>query len=166
MEGASKYFCSKTHAREQHQIDTRLSTKIESRASIVFIDTELNISEKLSAYLLYVLSFYGDGSRCEPEILLGTTICTLLSYPIMNREMIEETINQPEYDYLLGSNLLQQMEEIAIVLSPINEELFDTVRSSIWIPPVKNYAVSIPVEVGPIIIERKKAVLHEEKMKI
>jgi hypothetical protein len=55
--------------------------------------------------LHYLLSFYGNQQKLEPERLLGDVILTLYTNPILTKSLIETTINQPLYIFLKDSDL-------------------------------------------------------------
>ncbi len=55
--------------------------------------------------LYYLLTFYGDEQKLEPQRLLGTVVRTLHTYSVLSKDAIRATINQPLYSFLATSNL-------------------------------------------------------------
>jgi len=55
--------------------------------------------------LHYLLSFAGDEGRLEPQRLLGSATRTLHAGPVLCRQMIRDTIANPAFAFLAGSNL-------------------------------------------------------------
>jgi hypothetical protein len=78
--------------------------------------------------LYYMISFHGQEKELVPQRLMGKTICALLVRPLLTREMIQQVINSPQYPYLAGSDLDQQVESIKLMPFYLNNEDF----SKLW----------------------------------
>lgn len=70
--------------------------------------------------LHYLLSFHGDAAQLEPERLLGSVIRTLHARPILTRQTIEETLNDPTFGFLAGSDLAEQVDQIRFIPLGLN----------------------------------------------
>lgn len=81
--------------------------------------------------LHYLLSFYGDAGKLEPERLLGAVMTALQTQPQLNRAVIQAAKNngtRNDNGALLPSDLDQQIELVKFTLLPLNlEEL-----SKLW----------------------------------
>jgi len=78
--------------------------------------------------LHYLLTFYGDQSVLEPERLLGIVVRTLNAQPGLSRELIRDTVNNPSFPFLAGSDLADAIDLIKFTPIPFSlEEL-----SKLW----------------------------------
>src|SRR5215212_5514896 len=55
---------------------------------------------KVALDLHYLLSFYGDEAQFEPQRLLGSVVRTLHARPVLTREMIRNTVSDPDNAFL------------------------------------------------------------------
>lgn len=80
--------------------------------------------------LNYLLTFYGDEGRLEPQRLLGASISALHATPVMTRDLIERAISASSVyrSFLTSSDLASQVE--AIRLTPITLSLEEL--SKLW----------------------------------
>lgn len=78
--------------------------------------------------LHYLFSFYGDQSTLEPQRLLGSVVRTLHARPILTREMIRDTVADPAFGFLAGSDLDAETELVRLV--PLNFGLQE--MSQLW----------------------------------
>ena len=78
--------------------------------------------------LHYLLSFHGDEAKLEPQRLLGSVARTLHAHPVLTREMIQDTLQDPLFGFLAGSDLADQVEPVKFTPSFLSlEEL-----SKLW----------------------------------
>jgi hypothetical protein len=78
--------------------------------------------------LHYLLTFFGDEGKLEPQRLLGSAVRTLHSRAILTRDLIRQTIAKTKYDFLLTSNLADAIDLVKFTpLSLSLEEL-----SKLW----------------------------------
>ncbi len=100
--------------------------------------------------LHYLLSFYGDESEIIPQRLLGYTVNSLHAVPILTPELILSTLNNPNYAYLQGSNLADQMELVKFSL--MTHSMEDLAK--LWsIFPRFDYVLSVAYLATVVIIE-------------
>ena len=100
--------------------------------------------------LHYLFSFYGDESDMETQRLLGSIARTMHAHPLLSREAITGTIADPDYSYLIGSDLADAIETVKF--SPLTLSLEEL--SKLWsvffqIP----YTLSIAYQGTVILIE-------------
>lgn len=101
----------------------------------------------------YLVSFYGDESKLEPQRLLGIAARTLHARPILTRKMIQDTIRQPEFDFLQTSDLADAIELVRLTPLGLNlEEL-----SKLWSVFFQvRYALSIAYQASVVLIESEE----------
>jgi hypothetical protein len=103
--------------------------------------------------LHYLLSFYGDEQKLEPQRLLGQVVGALEAQPIILLADIRAAIQSQSNPYLSTSNLDFQVENIErIKLAPLTLSLEDL--SKLWsvffqVP----YALSVAYEASAVLIE-------------
>ncbi len=69
--------------------------------------------------LHYLLSFYGNDALMEPQRLLGVVVGTLHSRPLLTRKLIRDTIANPQFGFLAGSDLAEQAELVRFTPEPM-----------------------------------------------
>jgi hypothetical protein len=78
--------------------------------------------------LHYLLTFYGNQSELEPERLLGTVVRTLHAQPVLSRQLIRDTVDNPSFPFLATSDLADAVELVKFTPIPFSlEEL-----SKLW----------------------------------
>jgi hypothetical protein len=103
--------------------------------------------------LHYLLTFYGDEDRLEPQRLLGSAVRTLHTMPIITRQVIRDTITNPLFDFLAGSNLADEVELIKLTPTPLSTEEL----SKLWsVFPQTPYALSIAYQGTVVLIESEE----------
>ncbi|MEM8961950.1 MAG: DUF4255 domain-containing protein [Acidobacteriota bacterium] len=70
--------------------------------------------------LHYLFSFHGDDAQLESHRLLGSVTRTLHAQPIIDRQAILDTITDPTFSYLAGSDLADQIAKVRLVLLGLN----------------------------------------------
>jgi len=104
--------------------------------------------------LFYLLSFYGNEVELEPQRLLGTTVRTLVDQPIMTPEMIQDTVNSPNFSFLAESTLAEQVERVTFV--PVTMSTDDL--SKVWSVFFQTaYALSFACQGSTVLIEGEKS---------
>ncbi len=103
--------------------------------------------------LHYLLSFYGDDSKLEPQRLLGAVAIGLHAQPVLTRDAIRHV--QTTVPFLAGSNLADQSELVR--LAPVNFSLEDL--SKLWSFLLKiDYVLSAAYIASVVLIETDDAV--------
>jgi len=103
--------------------------------------------------LHYLLTFYGDEDRLEPQRLLGSAVRTLHTMPIITRQVIRETIANPLFSFLASSNLADEVELVKLTPTPLSTEEL----SKLWsVFPQTPYALSIAYQGTVVLIESEE----------
>ena len=100
--------------------------------------------------LHYLLSFYGDEGRLEPQRLLGGVTRTLNSRPTLTRTMIRDTLNDAAFAFLAGSDLAEENEAVRFI--PLGLSLEEL--SKLWSVFFQtSYVLSIAYQASVVLIE-------------
>jgi hypothetical protein len=103
----------------------------------------------------YLLSFYGEETDLEPQRVMGVTVRTLHSRPILTRQMIRDTLADPLFTYLAASDLADQIE--LIKMTPLNLSLEEL--SKLWSVFFQTpYALSAAYQATVVLIEQEETV--------
>src|SRR5919106_2720251 len=76
--------------------------------------------------LHYLLTFYGDDSKLEPQRLLGISLRTLHAHPVLDRGLIGEVVtaanaaSSPEHPYLKTTDLGEESELVKLTPANLN----------------------------------------------
>jgi Pvc16 N-terminal domain len=100
--------------------------------------------------LHYLLTFYGDEERLEPERLLGCTVKTLCDYPFLTATHFRQTISDPLYSYLVDSTLTEQVERVKLVPIGVNTDEIARIWNTM---PQSNSSLAIAYQASFILIE-------------
>jgi Pvc16 N-terminal domain len=103
--------------------------------------------------LYYIITCYGDDIELEPQRLMGSVVRTIVDYPLLTPEMIQETVNNPTFSFLADSDLEQQVERVKILPNAISVEE----QSKIWSNFVQSpYTLSFTFQASAVLIEGSK----------
>ncbi len=100
--------------------------------------------------LHYLFSFYGDQSTLEPQRLLGSVVRTLHARPILAREMVRDTVADPAFGFLAGSDLDAENELVRFV--PLNFGLQELSQLWIGIFQKSDYALSLAYRASVVLL--------------
>lgn len=100
--------------------------------------------------LHYLLTFYGDEKRLEPQRVMGSTLQVLHSQSILSRQQIQKTVQS--VDYLRDSDLAQAMELVKFTPVPLSVEELQNLWSGFFQSP---YSLSVAYQGSVIFIEGK-----------
>ena len=104
--------------------------------------------------LHYLISFYGDDSKLEPQRLLGSIVRTLHAQPVITQAEISGTVKKlakdQNFGFMAGSNLADQVERIRFTPAVLSlEEL-----SKLWSVFLQtSYVLSVAYEGSVVLIE-------------
>lgn len=101
--------------------------------------------------LHYLLSFYGDDSRLEPQILLGCAIRALHAEPVLTREAIQNTISLGLFDFVADSDLASAVDLVRFTPTGLSLEEMSKLWSVFLQSP---YVLSIAYQAGVVLIDR------------
>jgi hypothetical protein len=113
-------------------------------------DGSLGRRPQVALDLHYLMSFYGDEPKLEPQRLLGSVARTLQAHPVLTREMIQDTLQDPLFNFLAGSDLADSVESVKFTPSFLSlEEL-----SKLWsVFPQAPYVLSVGYQGTVVLIE-------------
>jgi hypothetical protein len=104
--------------------------------------------------LYYLLTFYGDEKKQEPQRLLGTAVSTLNARPILSRGAIRNAIDHELADdpstYLQFSDLVDQIDLVKLSPIPLNLEELSKLWSIFFQTP---YVLSVAYQGTVVLIE-------------
>ncbi len=100
--------------------------------------------------LHYLLSFYGDESKFEPQRLLGSVAQAFHTHPVLTRQTIRKTVLNPSFKFLEKSDLADEVELVKFTPMALSlEEL-----SKLWSVFFQtSYALSIAYQGSVVLIE-------------
>lgn len=100
--------------------------------------------------LNYLLSFYGEETKLEPQRVLGGVVRALHSQPILTRDLIRTTIARNDFDFLVNSDLADAIE--LVKLTPLSLSLEDL--SKLWSVYFQTpYSLSVAYQATMVLIE-------------
>lgn len=100
--------------------------------------------------LHYLLTFYGDEKRLEPQRVMGSVVQLLHMQPILSRQQIQKAVQS--VDYLGDSDLGEEMEQVKFTPVPLSVEELYNLWSGFFQTP---YALSVAYQGSVIFIEGK-----------
>lgn len=113
-------------------------------------DGRVTMRPNTALNLHYLLSFYGDEKKFEPQRMLGGAVCGLLSEPVLSRTRISNASHDQNGDHLDQSNLVDAFEQVKITLLPLTLEELSKIWSLFYQIP---YALSIAYLATVVVIE-------------
>jgi hypothetical protein len=81
---------------------------------------ELIRRAQIGVDLSYMLTVYGDEQQMEPQIFMSAILRALVDYPFLTAAMFQETIDDPQYEFLYGSTLPEQAERVRLTPLALN----------------------------------------------
>ena len=100
--------------------------------------------------LFYVISCYGNDAELEPQRLLGSVARSLEDQLEFTPSMIRETINDPTFDYLEGSDLADQIDQIRAEFVSVSTDEMSKIWSVFFQTP---HALSVVYKITVILVE-------------
>ncbi len=118
-------------------------------------DGQLVQRPQVALDLHYLLTFYGDDSELKPQRLLGSAVRTLNSRPVLTRQMIKETIDDPTFNnFLKGSDLADALETVKFTPVPLSLEEISKLWSIFFQTP---YRLSVAYTGTVVFIESEES---------
>jgi hypothetical protein len=115
-----------------------------------------DLSQKPTAALdlHYLLTFYGDDTRLEPQRVLGSVVRTLHAQPVITPKAIRTTIthalSNPNLSFLSNSNLADSIESVKLTQMPLSLEELSKLWSVFYQIP---YMLSLAYQAAVVFIE-------------
>ena len=107
--------------------------------------------------LHYLMSFYGDDSKFEPQRMLGAVVRSLLAEPGLTRDRILSVSKDDNGDKMSGSNLADAVEQVKFTPQALNLEELSRIWSIFYQVP---YALSVAYVATVVTIESEEPVLN------
>lgn len=104
--------------------------------------------------LHFLLSFYGNEAKLEPQRLLGGITQRLTSRPILTDTMINAMLADLAFDFLVGSDLADEDEAVRFTPMGLSLEELSKLWSVFFQTP---YALSVAYQASTVFIEGKEA---------
>jgi hypothetical protein len=108
---------------------------------------QLRGASKLALNLHYVMSFYGDHARFEPDLMLAEVMLALEHEPLLSKTTIRNAID--DYDELEGSDLEAAGPRLRATRELLTIDDFSKIWSIFYQVP---YALSLSYEVSHVVI--------------
>jgi hypothetical protein len=106
--------------------------------------------------LHYLMSFYGDDSKFEPQRMLGAVVRSLLAEPGLTRERILNVSKDDNGDNMSGSNLADAVEQVKFTPQALTIDELSRIWSIFYQVP---YALSVAYTATVVLIESEEPVL-------
>jgi hypothetical protein len=114
---------------------------------------ELVQRPRVALDLHYLLTFYGDESRLEPQRMLGSVALEMHARPVLTRKNIQDTLSSTDYDYLVESNLADEIELVKFTPLPLSVEELSKMWSVFF---QTQYALSMAYQATVVLIEAEE----------
>jgi hypothetical protein len=101
--------------------------------------------------LHYLLSFYGDDARLEPQILLGCAARALHAQPVLTRESIQATVGLSMFDFVADSDLASAIDLVRFTPTALSLEEMSKLWSVFFQSP---YVLSVAYQAGVVLLDR------------
>jgi hypothetical protein len=106
--------------------------------------------------LHYLISFYGDDSKYEPQRMLGAVVRGFLAEPGLTRDRILAVSKDDNGDQMSGSNLADAFEQVKLTPQGLSVDELSRIWSIFYQIP---YALSIAYTATVVTIESEEPVL-------
>jgi uncharacterized protein DUF4255 len=107
---------------------------------------------RIGINLHYLLSFYGDEARLEPQQVLGAVTHRLNAQPVLDRDFIRTTVADTFYAYIAASDLADAVEMVK--LTPQNLSLEEMTK--LWsVFQETSYALSTAYVASVVMLETR-----------
>jgi hypothetical protein len=105
--------------------------------------------------LHYLISFYGDDTQLEPQILLGSAVRALQEEPVLTSDVIQEMLGTNRFQFLKTSDLAQAREPVRFTPASLSLEELSKLWSVVFQTP---YVLSVVYQAGVVLIRRDQTV--------
>ncbi len=103
--------------------------------------------------LHYILTFYGDEKKLEPQRVMGSVLQVLHSQSILSRQQIQKAVQS--VDYLADSDLAEEMELVKFTPIHLSVEELQNFWSGLFQSP---YSLSVAYQGSVIFIEGRVSI--------
>lgn len=98
--------------------------------------------------LHYLLTFFGDDSQLEPQLLLGSAMAVVRRQPILTAALIEEAVTGLPSPDLARSDLGNQIPRVKVTASRLDVDLLHKLWPSYQTP----YLLSTGFQCSPVLV--------------
>ncbi|HET7504588.1 MAG TPA: DUF4255 domain-containing protein [Kofleriaceae bacterium] len=102
--------------------------------------------------LHYLLSFYGEDARLEPQILLGCAARALHAQPVLTRDAIQATLSLPMFDFVADSDLASAIDLVRFTQTALSLEEMSKLWSVFLQSP---YVLSMAYQASVVLLDRE-----------
>lgn len=115
--------------------------------------------EQAAVDLHYLLTFHGDKSRLEPQLLLGSVLAQLHDEPELTADRIRQAEEKAGFlsASAMSSNLALQDDPIRLTPVALTLDDLSKLWSSLFQAP---YALSVAYQAGAVLIDREEAFVN------
>lgn len=124
------------------------------------VDGSLVERPRAALELGYLISFFGEESELEPQRLLGSTVRTLTTRPLLGAELFDEVVTAagatpPVHAPLVGSDLGDTAEPVRLTPVPLDLDALSKLWSVFFQMP---HALSVAWSASVVLLEESLAV--------
>jgi hypothetical protein len=105
--------------------------------------------------LHYLISFYGDETQLEPQILLASTVLALHETPVLTSDTIQSMLATNRFPSLQSSNLADALDQVRFTPAALSLEELSKLWSVVFQTP---YVLSVIYLAGAVFINHDSAV--------
>ena len=118
-------------------------------------DASLTQRPRVALDLHYLLTFYGDDSRLETQLLLGSAARTLHAQPIITQQQIQDMLTlSPFRTALASTDLINEIETVKLTPQPLSLEELSRLWSFMF---QTTYVLSATYMASVVLIEPEDA---------
>jgi hypothetical protein len=103
---------------------------------------------RMALDLYYLLTFYGDEKRLEPQRAMGSVLGMLHARPVLTRDQIRSAVNA--VDFISGSDLAEEAEQVKLTPIPLSVEELYNMWSGLFQTP---YNLSMAYQASVVFVE-------------
>jgi len=123
-----------------------------ANSDLAFRDSSGRLAEIPTAAvtLHYLLTFFGDEDELEPQRLLGIVVAHLHSEPYLTKQMVTDTLQDINFQYVNGSDLAGQPELVRLTPVPLSLDDLSRIWTSL---PSGGFGVSVAYQAAPVLLQ-------------
>jgi hypothetical protein len=100
--------------------------------------------------LHYLISFYGDDTKLEPQMLLASAVRTLHAQPVLEREAILQMIGDPQFAFVKDTDLAEAPDPVRFTPTSLSLEELSKLWSVFFQTP---YALSVSYLASMVFVD-------------
>lgn len=115
------------------------------------------IQKQLALDAYYIISFYGNEQKLEPERLMGATLFAMHKYPIFTPHLLEEAAKNSTYGFMKFTTLKDQIDSVKTTPLILSLEELTKIWSVFYQVP---YALSFAYKASVVLIKGQDEVIE------